>query len=68
MRIKLCLPKGKPNEFFYGCLNGHEYEVTKQDRDYVTIEKLNDGYRTYIPIEWCIVVDNYELLEELFTI
>ena len=68
MRIKLCIPNAKSNKFFYGCVNGNEYEVTKQGRDYVTIEKLNDGYRTFIPIEWGIIVDGYSLPEELFKI
>lgn len=72
MKVRLCIPfSANPYRDFFGAVNGHVYEVSMVDtsfdgKEYMTEEKLNDGYPTFLPIEWCVPVE--ELPEELFTI
>lgn len=69
IRIKLCIPSYRSGDYFYGCINGQEYDVFNNTADeYVTKEKLNNGCNTFILKRDCIVIDNYELPKELFEI
>ena len=68
MRIILHIPNASPEAKFFGVTNGHEYEVylCSSGTVYITKEWLNDGHGVYLPVDWCIVIDENVLPKELF--